>query len=191
MAFLEKLNKLAKNIEDKTGDAMELSALNGKIVTAEHAFNQDIIKIGQFYYEFFLAGGTVEPNILAVAQSAKAHTEEAAAAKAEIERINAENEAEKAAAKAEREAARAAKAERIARKEAEKAAGIKEEPVIPDEEIVEEQVTETIPEVTEEPVQEIITAQPAENTQSICPSCGATVEPGAKFCGECGHKMEG
>ena len=123
MALLDKLNKLAKNIEDKTGDAIELSNYSAAITAAENGFTTDIRKIGEFYYEFFINGGNVEPNILPVLQSAKAHVEAAAAAKAEIERINAENEAEKEAAKAERAAAReAAKAEREAAKAAEAAA---------------------------------------------------------------------
>lgn len=116
MAFLDKLNKMAKTIEDKTADAIELSNYSAAITAAENGFTTDIRKIGEFYYEFFINGGNVEPNILPVLQSAKAHVEAAAAAKAEIERINAENEAEREAAKAERAAA---KAEREAAKAAE------------------------------------------------------------------------
>ena len=209
MAFLDKLNKLAKNIEDKTGDAIELSKHSATITSSEHGFHSDIKKIGEFYYEFFLNGGQVEPNILSVLQSAKAHQDAIASARAEIERINAENAAEREAAKAERQAAKeAAKAEkeaaRLAQQQAEEEireeaaveilvvaepeAGdvVMEEPVL-EEPAMEEFATEEI--AVEEP-QEVM---PAEETPVAgnCPDCGAAVEPGAKFCGECGYKMEG
>ncbi len=145
MAFLDKLNKMAKTIEDKTADAIEMSNYNAAITAGENGFTMDIRRIGEFYYEFFINGGTVEPNILPVLQSAKAHQDAIAKAKADIERLNAEIAAEKEAAKAERAAAReAAKAEKEAAKAAE-AAKLEEEklneefPVeeIPTEEIVE------------------------------------------------------
>ena len=123
MALLDTLNKMAKTIEDKTGDAIEISNYSSVIYVEETGYRNDIKKIGEFYYNFFLNGGQLEPDILPVAQSAKAHLDAAAQAKASIERINRENEAEKEAAKAERAAAReAAKAEKAAEKAAAKAA---------------------------------------------------------------------
>ncbi len=141
MAFLDKLNKLAKELEEKTGDAMEISRLNAIVGTEEQNFEEAIYKIGEFYYEFYLAGGRLEPNIRAVAAAAKEHTENAARAKADIERINAENEAERAAAKeaakAEREAARAekaaAKAARLERDAQRMAEAAREEAPAPEE----------------------------------------------------------
>ena len=122
MAFFEKLNKMAKVIEEKTNDSLELSKLNAKAGNAEIGFNNDIKKIGEFYYEFFMAGGTVEPNILATLQSAKTNQETMVQARADIEALNAEIEAKKEEAREERAAAReAAKAEREAAKAAAKA----------------------------------------------------------------------
>ena len=139
MAFLDKLNKMAKVIEDKTADAIEFSNYNAAITAGENGFAMDIKKIGEFYYEFYVNGGTVEPNILAVLQSAKAHQDSIAQAKADIERLNAEIAAEKEAAKAERAAAKeAAKAE----KEAAKLAEEKLNEEIPDEEIPMEEIVE-------------------------------------------------
>ena len=97
MAFLDKLNKMAKVIEDKTADAIEFSNYSAAITAGENGFAMDIKKIGEFYYEFYVNGGTVEPNILAVLQSAKAHQDSIAQAKADIERLNAEIAAEKEA----------------------------------------------------------------------------------------------
>lgn len=139
MAFLDKLNKMAKTIEDKTADAIEMSNYNAAITAGENGFTMDIRRIGEFYYEFFINGGTVEPNILPVLQSAKAHQDAIAQAKADIEKLNAEIAAEKEAAKAERAAAReAAKAEREAAKAAEEAAKAAEEEAKVAEEAVEE-----------------------------------------------------
>ena len=122
MAFFEKLNKMAKVIEEKTNDSLELSKLNAKAGNAEIGFNNDIKKIGEFYYEFFMAGGTVEPNILATLQSAKANQDTMVQARADIEALNAEIEAKKEEAREERAAAReAAKAEREAARAAAKA----------------------------------------------------------------------
>jgi len=192
MALLDKLNKLAKNIEDKTGDAIELSKHSATITSSEHGFNSDIKKIGEFYYDFFINGGQVEPNILPVLQSAKAHQEAIAEAKSEIERINAENAAEREAAKAERVAAReAAKAEKEAARLAETENA--EEAVVD-----EEPDAETPVPLAETGTPEYAEGEPeadAENTAvvaeaNICPSCGADVDPGTKFCGDCGYKME-
>ena len=53
MAFLDKLNKMAKTIEDKTADAIEMSNYNAAITAGENGFTMDIRRIGEFYYEFF------------------------------------------------------------------------------------------------------------------------------------------
>ena len=119
MAFLETINKLAKELGERTGEAMEISRLNAIVGTEEQNFEEAIQKIGEFYYEFYLAGGRLEPNIRAVAAAATEHRENAARAKADIERITAEAEAAREAAKEEAKAAReAAKAEKAAAKAA-------------------------------------------------------------------------
>ncbi len=147
MAFLDKLNKMAKVIEDKTADAIEMSNYNAAITAGENGFTMDIRRIGEFYYEFYINGGTVEPNILPVLQSAKAHQDAIAQAKADIEKLNAEIAAEKEAAKAERAAAReAAKAEKEAAKaaEAEAKAEVKAEMLKAEEPILEAEAVEEV-----------------------------------------------
>ena len=98
MAFFDKLNDLAKNIGDKTTDAIETTKLNSKITTEKSAAGEDLKKIGAFYYAKFAAGEEIEPSLLERFQSAAAHYAAAAEAQAEIDRIRAENEAAKAAA---------------------------------------------------------------------------------------------
>ena len=97
MAFFDKLNQVAKNIGDKTNDAIETTKLNSKINAERSAAGEELKKIGEFYYSLFAASGEAAPEVFEFCQSAKARYDAAAAARAEIERIKAENEAEKAA----------------------------------------------------------------------------------------------
>ena len=93
MAFLGKLNQVAKNIGDKTNDAIETTKQNSKIKVEHEAAAEELKKIGEYYYGLFAAGGEVAPEVLEFCQSAKTHYDTAAEAQAEIERIKAENEA--------------------------------------------------------------------------------------------------
>ena len=111
MAFFDKLNDFAKNIGDKTADAIDTGKLNSKINAENNAAGEELKKIGTYYYKLFVSGdtsGAVAPEVLEFCQSAKAHYEAAAAAQAEIEKIKAENEAAKAAAAQAAQAAQAA-----------------------------------------------------------------------------------
>lgn len=125
MAFFDKLNDLAKNIGDKTNDAIETTKLNSKINGEKSAAAENLRKIGEHYYSLFTSSGEAAPEVMEFCQSAKAHYDAAAEAQTEIERIKAENEAETVAS-----------------------VGIN------------------------------------------CPSCGAIVASGIKFCPECGQRME-
>lgn len=98
MAFFNKLGDMAKNIGDRTGDAIETSRLNAKINSEKAAAGVEVQKIGEFYYEMFAQTGEAVPEIMEFCQAAKAHYDAADAAQAEIDRIKAENEAVKAAA---------------------------------------------------------------------------------------------
>lgn len=162
MAFLDKLNQVAKNIGDKTTDAIETTKLNSKINAERSAATEDLKKIGEHYYNLFAANGEAAPEVLEFCQSAKAHYDAAAEAQAEIERIKAENEAEKAAPAP---AAPAGAACPSCGKQ--NAPGTK--------------FCQNCGMKLETPV------QPQERK---CPGCGATVAPGVKFCSECGAKME-
>ena len=166
MAFFDKLSDFAKNIGDKTTDAIETGKLQSKINSEKSLAGEELKKIGQFYYNAWLNGGEIAPEILEVCTAAKAHYDAADEAQAEIDRIRAENEAAKAAAAA--PAAPAAPAGIVCTAcGAENAPGTKfccncgnklEIPAPPE--------------------------------PKICPNCGATVADGMRFCGECGQKME-
>ena len=51
MVFFEKLNKVAKNIESKTGDAIEIAKYTAQIASEENAHKEDLKKIGKYYYD--------------------------------------------------------------------------------------------------------------------------------------------
>lgn len=73
MALFDKLNQVAKNIGDKTSDAIETTKLNNKINAEKAAAAEDLKKIGEHYYSLFAAGGEVAPEVLEFCQSAKEH----------------------------------------------------------------------------------------------------------------------
>ncbi len=96
MAFFDKINDFAKDISDKTSDAIETTRLNGKIASEKLAANEELLKIGQHYYDLFLSGQADEA-IIPLCEAAKTHLDAADQFQAEIDRIKAENEAAKAA----------------------------------------------------------------------------------------------
>ena len=118
MAFLDTINKVAKNIEEKTGDAIELAKHNAKMTREEYSYKDALKKIGEYYCNVYRQGGQVDEEILEAVQQAVAHYDAMIAEQKEINRINEENEAEKLAAKeakaAEKAAAKEAKAAEIA-----------------------------------------------------------------------------
>ena len=78
MAFFDKLNDFAKNIGDRTTDAIETGKLNSKVNAEKNLAGEDLKKIGEFYYNLFASGGEVAPEVLEACQSAKAHYDAAA-----------------------------------------------------------------------------------------------------------------
>jgi len=166
MAFFDKLSDFAKNIGDKTTDAIETGKLQSKINSEKSLAGEELKKIGEFYYNAWLNGGEIAPEILEVCTAAKAHYDAADEAQDEIDRIRAENEAAKAAAAA--PAAPAAPAGIVCTAcGAENAPGTKfccncgnklEIPAPPE--------------------------------PKICPNCGTKNEPGTRFCGNCGTALQ-
>lgn len=93
MAFFDKLNQVAKNIGDKTNDAIETTKLNSKITAEQNAAGEALKKIGEYYYTRYVSEGTAAPEILEFCLTARQHYDAVAAAQAEIERIKLENAA--------------------------------------------------------------------------------------------------
>lgn len=171
MAFFEKLSDMAKNIGDKTGDAIETTKLNSKIKAENEAADEELKKIGAFYYEQFKQSGEAAPELLELFQTAKSHYDAAAVAQAEIDRIKAENEEIRAAA---------------------------ENAPVPAAKTAPEEIDCPGCGAANIPGTKFCCAcgirlespAPAKPEQKICPGCGTIVAPGVKFCPECGNRME-
>ena len=169
MAFFDKLGDLAKNISEKTTDAIETGKFASKANSEKNLAGEELKKIGEYYYNLWLESGEIAPEVLEFCAAAKAHYDAAAEAQAEIDRIRAENEAAKAAAAAPiTSAAPAAPAGIVCT-----ACGTANNPGT--------KFCCNCGNKLEIP------APPAPKT---CPSCGATIAEGMKFCGECGTRTE-
>ncbi len=174
MAFFDKLENFARNIGDKTSDAIETNKLNSKISSEKSLAAEEWKKIGEFYYNIYINGGEVAPEVLEACDAAKAHLDAAAEAQAKIEQIKAEKEAQA-------QAAAEARAAQEAAMQAEEAGAMK--------------CPECGAEVPEgrkfcsECGTKIEVLKPAP-VANVCPNCGAPIAEGKKFCGECGTKIE-
>lgn len=201
MAFFEKIGDLAKNLGDKTNDAIETSKLNSKINAEKTAAAGELEKIGAFYYERFTVSGEAAPEVLEFCQAAKAHYDAAAEAQAEIDRIKAENEAEKAAAAVPVAAAAAPAGITCPVCNAANAPGTKfccscgarlevlaasAGAACPNCGAANAPGTKFCCECGAK----LEIPAPAEPEKKVCPACGTEVAPGVKFCPECGGKME-
>jgi len=98
MAFLDKLSDVAKKVSDKTTevakkvgdkaeDAIETGKLNAKIASERHAVQDDLKRIGEYYYLRFASGDEVAPEVLGYCNSAKAHYDVIAEAQEELRRL--------------------------------------------------------------------------------------------------------
>ena len=103
MAFLDKLSDVAKMVGDKTTevakkvgdkaeDAIETGKLNAKIAAERHSVQDDLKKIGEYYYLRFAAGDEVAPEVLGYCNSAKAHYDVIAEAQEELRILKAADE---------------------------------------------------------------------------------------------------
>ena len=162
MAFFDKLNQVAKNIGDKTSDAIETTKLNGKIASERLAANEELLKIGRHYYDLYLAG-QAEEAILEYCQAAKAHLDTADQLQAEVDRIKAGGAAPAAAAAA-------------------PAGGV----TCPGCGAALPAGTKFCNNCGSK-----VEAAPAAQPQNVfCPGCGAQLPAGTKFCNSCGQRIE-
>lgn len=167
MALFDRLNDFAKNISEKTTDAIETGKLNSRVNSERAAAGEELKKIGEYYYRIYADGGDADPEILEFCQNAKAHYDATAEAQAEIDRIRAENEAAKAAAvPVQVQTPLVSDGVACPGCGTVNGAGIK--------------FCQNCGTKLEQPVTPTVT----------CASCGATNTPDTKFCAQCGTKLE-
>lgn len=168
MAFFDKLNQVAKNLGDKTSDAIETTKLNSKINSERNAAEEELKKIGEYYYNIYLSGGNVATEVLEACQNVNAHYDAIEAAQAEINGIK----AEKTTVKAIVSPAQTASVQSVS---------------------AAENVCSVCGAVNAEGTKFCFECgnkleAPAATT-NVCPNCGAELVVGLKFCGECGTKI--
>ena len=205
MAFFDKLNDLARNIGDKTTDAIETGKLQNRINTERNLAGEELKKIGEFYYNLWLSTGEIAPEVVEACESAKSHYDAASEAQAEIERIRAENEAAKVAAAA--AAAAAAQAQAVPTGGLVcNACGTANNPgtkfccncggklELP-KPVSEELVCGACGAANNSGTKFCCNCGnklelPEPPTPRLCSNCGAEIADGMRFCGECGAKSE-
>lgn len=195
MAFFDKLNQVAKSLGDMTSDAIETSKLNGKVAAERLAATEQLTKIGEHYYNKFLANGEVDSEVIEFCNKAKEHMDLADATQAEIDQIKLQKEEAGAAqVNATTSSSKCCPSCGMTLGEGVKfcqGCGTKIEEIVENKERVCSGCGATVPAGVKfcqgcgTKIEEVV-----ENTEHICSGCGATVAIGVKFCSTCGQKME-
>lgn len=167
MAFIDKLNAIAKNVGEKTGDAIEITKLNAKISGEKSALNELYKQLGENIYAKYRAGVFQNEDLAGFFASADTCMANIAEAESKIAAIKAANEAKGQEMPDEQEAAPVEVT--CPSCGAVSAGGVKfctkcgtrlEAPAIEAE------------------------------TKKVCAACGTEAAPGACFCCNCGAKIE-
>jgi len=169
MAFLDKLNTIAKNVGEKTGDAIEITKLNAKISSEKSAMNELYKQLGEKIYEKYAAGAYQDVDMAALFTEVDAHRANIAEAEGKIDAIKAENEAKAQAAEVQ-PAEKAAPAGAVCPGcGAAVAEGIK---------------------FCNQCGTKLEVPAPAAEAKKFCTNCGAEAAAGVKFCSQCGSRIE-
>lgn len=162
MAFFDKLNEMAKNVGDKTGDMLEVSKLNSQISDAEKRILVQKKAIGEYCWTQYIANIQLDPEVARMCASIKEDEALIATTQAEIRSIK----AEKAAAPVVVEAGML----------------LCQECGTPNPEGTK---------FCQECGKELEAPIPAVPTAVVtCPACGSQNPVGTHFCQECGQDME-
>lgn len=85
MAFLDKVQQAARTVGDKASDAVEITKLESKIHGEKKTMNEALQKIGEVYFEKYLAGEELDAEVIEFCETIKA-------AKSNIEGYEAEKQ---------------------------------------------------------------------------------------------------
>ncbi|MDY2737721.1 hypothetical protein [Intestinibacter sp.] len=69
MAFMDKLNNLAKTATDKATDVAEIGKNTAKIAQENKKINDELKQIGQLYLKKYKSGFSVDPEIVDILNS--------------------------------------------------------------------------------------------------------------------------
>ncbi len=170
MAFLDKLNTIAKNVGEKTGDAIEITKLNAKIASEKSAMAELYKQLGEKIYEKYTAGAYQDEDMTALFASVDGRKAAIAEAEGKITAIREENQAKVQAAAEVHPAENAAPAGVVCPNcGAVAAEGVK---------------------FCDQCGTNIQVSVSAAEEKKVCCCCGAEVVSGVKFCSQCGTKIE-
>ncbi len=163
MALFDSLNKMAKNLGEMAGDAMENGKLNIKIMEEKAGMTEAYAQLGEVVYNQYKTGEDQSPRIMELIAKIDGHKQAIEAAQAPAPQPAPAYTAPAPAYGTPQAAPAAPAAE-----EAPAAEPACEEPVC------------EAP-ACEEPACEAPAAAP-----KFCSGCGAKLDEGARFCGNCG-----
>ena len=180
MAFFDKLNQVAKNLGDKTTDAIETTKLNTKIHTERNAAAEEFKKIGEYYYNVYINGGSVAPEVMEFCQRAKTHMDAVGTAQAGIEQIKIDNEVPKTMAAPVQQYGTAMP--------------MAEAPIMGSPLAMTGYTCTACGAVNAEGTKFCFECgnkleAPVQAAAMVCPNCGNEIAEGLRFCGECGNKI--
>ncbi len=171
MAFLDKLNTIAKNVGEKTGDAIEITKLNAKISGEKSAISELYKQLGEKIYEKYAAGAYQDIDMAELFDAVDARKANIADAEEKISAIKAENEARAQAGSAAQTAEKAAPAGPVC-----SCCGAP--------------VAEGVKFCNQCGARQEAPAPIVVEAKKFCTNCGAEAVSGVKFCSQCGNKIE-
>lgn len=164
MALFDKINTIAKNVGEKTGDAIEITKLNAKISGERSGISELYKQLGEKIYEKYTAGAYQDVDLAELFTAVDARMANIAEAESKISAIKAENEAK--AQTVEKAAPAGAVCPNCGAPAAE---GVK---------------------FCNQCGTKLEVAAPVAEAKKFCTNCGAEAVPGVKFCSQCGSKIE-
>ena len=162
MAFFDKLNDIARTVSDMTSEALETTKMSSKINSEKSSVSELQKKIGEYYYNKYAEGQSVDEEILPLFTEIDEHLKIISDAQAEIERIKQQAEDTKSETSVPSDNPDANTCNNCG---ASNAIG-----------------TKFCSECGNK-----LEIQPS--SKSFCPQCGSEISEGVKFCGGCGFKL--
>lgn len=166
MALFDKINTIAKNVGEKTGEAIEITKLNAKISGEKSAMADLYKQLGEKIYEKYASGAYQDADMAELFTAVDARRANIAEAEDKIKAIKAENQAKAQPVPQEQAAPAGAVCPGCGAAVAE---GVK--------------FCNQCGTKIEVPVS-------AAEEKKVCCCCGTEVAFGVKFCSQCGTRIE-